>query len=346
MKTARFLILGAGFVIGTPAFADAGSPDNVASSERTANSVQSVVSTNLYNLLAARFDPLTSLRRLSLLDNRIYLASAGEVSGLGVADTPRGISLWGNAGRNSIKNSFSRTAYDGYTNTFALGGDYQLTKQLVAGLSGTYSRTALDTPFNQGGSKTDGYALMPYAQYSFNDWLNGDLSAGYVWSNTDLHRIVAGTLVTGLQDSSGAIATANLNAQTWKGSWLLAGKAGLLYSRDKRSNFVESDGTVNIGSTSGLAQGKLGGSVGYWMDGILPTLSLTYSYDIRRDPVVIAGGGAQPANDRDDLTASLAFNAYDVAGCKGLTVALSASKEFLRKELSNEGISLNVRYAY
>ena len=87
------------------------------------------------------------------------------------------------------------------------------------------------------------------------------------------------------------------------------------------------------------------GSIGYRHDGILPSLSLTYSRDLKRANVVLPGGGPQPANDRDGLTVGLGLSIYGVGGNKGLTIGLAATTELLRRDLRNTSLSLNVRLA-
>jgi outer membrane autotransporter protein len=172
----------------------------------------------------------------------------------------------------------------------------------VTGVSLNFADTNIDTPFNAGNSKTKGFTLLPYANFTLNDWLSADVSVGYAWNDTDNHRVQAGTTITGSQDSKGWLAVGNLNAQKWYDLLFVSAKAGLVYNQDKRTTFTESDGTVNLGSTNSMTRANVGGAVGYWLEPFMPSLSLTYAYDLDREAQVVAGGGPQPANDRDGLT--------------------------------------------
>jgi outer membrane autotransporter protein len=320
--------------------------NDVASSERTAVSIQTLTAFTPARVIGMRFDPIFNPRILPGRGPRTAGALPDGFVSLASGEESKGLSVWLNTGLNKIENDFAATAYDGYTTSVALGGDYALTPWATAGLSLNYAHTDIDTPFNGGGSETDGFTLLPYANLTLNEWLSADVSVGYAWNDTDVHREVAGTTVTGSQSSEGWLAVGNLKAQTWLDRLFLSGKVGLLYNQDRRSTFTESDGTVNVGRTNNLTQMNVGASVGYWLEPFMPSLSLTYTRDLDREDEEIAGGGPQPPNDKDGLTIGLGLAYYGSGAWKALSVSLLGTMEVLREDLTNNGLSLNVRYAF
>lgn len=318
----------------------------IASTELTAIAIQSITANNVARSIAMRFNPIFDPRRFPVAGRAASAALPDGFTSMACGEENRGVSFWVNGARNKIEDDFAATAYDGYSSSLAVGGDYRLGDLAVAGLSITFADTDIDTPSNAGHSETKGYTLMPYANFILSDWLSADVSVGYAWNDTDMRRVQAGTLVDGSQDSEGWIAVANLNAQKWYNLLFLSAKAGVLYNQDKRSAFTESNGTVIVGRTNNLTQANVGGAVGYWLAPVMPSLSVTYTYDLDRQDQEIAGGGPQPANDKDGLTIGVAVSYYGSGALAGASVALSATTELLREDMTNNGISLNARYAF
>lgn len=321
-------------------------PGDVASTELTAISVQTLTAFNAFRMIAMRFDPIFNPRNFPGLGTRTAAALPDGFTSIASGEETKGVSFWVNTARNKIEDEFAPTAYDGYTNSFAVGGDYAVTPRAIVGLSLSYADTDIDTPFNQGDSQTKGFTLLPYANFNINKWLSADVSVGYAWNDTDIRRVQGGETIIGSQDSEGWLAVGNLNAQKWFNLMFLSARAGLLYNEDKRSTFTESDGTVNVGRTNDLTQANIGASIGYWMEPFMPSLSVTYTYDLDREDQVIEGGDLQPANDKDGLTIGLAMSFYGSGSTRGLSVSLAATTEVLREDLENKGLSLNVRYAF
>lgn len=319
---------------------------DVASSQLTAISVQAITAQQAAGMIAMRFNPAFNPRSFPAKGTKTAAALPEGFTSLSSGEQDKGLSLWANVARNKIENDFAPTAYDGHSNSLAVGADYRVTPGATAGVSLNFSETNIDTPFNSGNSKTKGFTLMPYVNFTLNEWLSADLSVGYAWNDTDNRRVAAGTTITGKQDSEGWLAVGNLNAQKWYDMLFVSAKAGLLYNQDIRSSFTESNGTVNLGRTNNLTQANIGGSVGYWLEPFMPALSLTYSHDLDREKQEVAGGGPQPANDRNGLTVGLGVSYFGSGSTAGLSVALTATSELLRKDTSNYGIALNVRYAF
>jgi hypothetical protein len=329
-----------------PHFPDTPAAGDVAGSQLTAISVQRITAGQAAQMIAMRFNPLFNPQTFPARGTKTAAALPEGFTSLSSGAQAKGVSLWANAARNKIENNFAPTAYDGHSSNLAVGGDYRITPWIVAGVSLNFANTDIDTPFNAGNSKTKGFTLMPYANFTLNDWLSADVSVGHAWNDTDNRRVQAGTTITGSQDSKGWLAVGNLNAQKWYDMLFVAAKAGLLYNQDKRSTFTESNGTVNLGTTNSTTQANVGGSVGYWLEPFMPSLSLTYAYDLDREAQVVAGGGPQPANDRDGLTVGLGVSFYGSGATAGLSVALAATSELLRENMTNKGLSLNARYAF
>lgn len=267
-------------------------------------------------------------------------------TGLAAGDGMKRGSGWVSGNYGSQRNTFPGTRSSGNTFSGGFGADWQLDEMLTVGLSITGSRTDQTTRFNDGSSKTNGLTLSPYIAGRLTDVLSYDLSLGYSWNRTEQDRRTAGVLVTGSSRSGGYVASGNLTAARWFGSFMLTGKAGFVASRSERSSFFESDGNFVQSSANNLFQGRFQVGAAYWLEPVMISASATYVNDFNRTDTRLPGAAVQPANDRDGVILEGGMTFYGSGATDGVTASLTASTEVGRKQQRNFNIGGNLRFAF
>jgi hypothetical protein len=195
----------------------------------------------------------------------------------------------------------------------------------------------MKTRFNGGHSHVNGLTVSPYVNISFTDWLTAEITGGYVYNSEKLYRTLPGS-ATGKRHSNGYMFSASLDASKWFGAWLLSAHGGVVATRDKWSAYNESDGTFNAAETNRLVQGIVEGTASYWIEPVMPYLTVSYARDLsRNDP---AGG------DRDDWTITGGLAWYGSGKLEGLTADLSAFLVAGRKRQRNTTVSFGLRWSF
>ncbi len=259
------------------------------------------------------------------------------VAGNGAGPLGNGWTLWHTSSLTWQKDRRAPVASKGEAGSFTLGLDRELAAGLTAGLSANYIHTDLDTLFNAGTSRTDGFSIGPYASIAFNDWLSLDVSAAYVHNREKMRRTIPGA-ATGRRHSDGYVISAALSASRWFDSVLLTARGGIIASRDKWKPYVESDGTPHAGETNRLVQGQVELSASWWLDPFLPHAGVMYAHDLSsNDPNRI---------DRDDFTFSGGVAWYGSGRWEGLSADLAAEVVVGRQRQRNATISLGLRWNF
>ena len=248
-----------------------------------------------------------------------------------------GWTLWHTSSFTWQKDRRAPVANRGEAASFTIGLDRELAAGLTGGISANYIHTSLDTFFNAGKSRTDGFSIGPYASLAFSDWLSLDASAAYVHNREKMRRALPGA-ATGRRHSDGYVLSAALSASKWFGGVLLSGKAGVIASRDAWDAYTESDGTPHAAETNRLVQGQAELSASWWLDPFLPHAGVMYAYDLSsNDPNRI---------DRDDFTFSGGLAWYGSGRWEGLSADLAAEVVVGRQRQRNATISLGLRWNF
>ncbi len=273
-----------------------------------------------------------------VVDNKFILEGAlGLNAGDGLA-IPYGI--WGNYSYTDYENDFSATAFDGTNHSFLGGIDFSFWDNTVTGVAFGYDNGSIDTTFNAGHQDTDTYTLAPYFGALLSDTWSVDATAGFSRVKYDQFRTAGVTRVTSTPESDRYFAALNLNGVTYYNNWIIGGRIGYLWARNKLETYTESNGAVVGKSTTKVGTWSVGGDVAYSMQNYEPFVGLTYSHDYSFTKIAIVGTGPQPANDRDDVLLRLGvryFNTDRISGNLEYTTRLS------REDFSEDRIGMTLR---
>jgi len=195
-------------------------------------------------------------------------SSSGRSGAAALKDT----ALWANTSYTSLENDNIFTAYDGRAVAAMIGLDTRVIDPLTVGVAFGYENIDLDTTFNQGSLKWNGYSVTPYAVFRFLNNYSFDVSGSYARLNNDVTRI--NNAAKGSFDSDRWTAAANLNGGWNVGNWRLGATVGYLYLHQNDGSYRENGlGNALVGSqTTEVGQGRVGIRVGYDLGKIEPYL--------------------------------------------------------------------------
>ena len=271
---------------------------------------------------------------------RLVRPEGGSLIGKPAGEIAPGIAGWGSFTWTGLDQDGRRTDFDGDLYTLLFGADYGVTDRLTVGASLGYERVSLDTDYNRGRLKHNGFTVAPYGTFVINQNFAADFSIGYTRVTKDTKR--AGG-VDGDTEGDRFFAAANLNAYHRLYGFNLQGIFGYSHAIEDLENFTESDGTRVRPKTIKLGQAKLAGRASYPLGDFEPFLTAQYQLDL-----VSSGDGnltgAQRGNldDRDDFTLGLGFD-Y-VSG--PITATFEGSTVLGRTKFDSTSAMLNVRYSF
>lgn len=238
------------------------------------------------------------------------LASGTAETGLAGAANSARWNTWASIGQNQLDYEWQPLRSGGEVDNAVLGLDYRWTDKATVGVSLAFDRTRIATTFNNGRLTGDGVNVTPYLGYQFDDTWSLDAAVGAGRATSQSVDNSFGS-ITGNSTSNRAFGSASLNYSRWVGNWEFSGKAMLLQTEERTSQYTLSNGQVVQGTAQRLSQARIGAQIGYLAAaGVNPFIGLAYVSDLHRpsqtNPV---GFGRSPANDRDGwaLTAGLNF---------------------------------------
>lgn len=277
-----------------------------------------------------------------------------------VAPAPTPVAAGGNSGGSEhrfntffkgrwdkIKESFTNASWKADMWTAALGGDYKINDNFIAGLAINYSHLKGDTEFNKGKIKDHAWGIMPYVRAILNDMFSFDVIAGYSRVNKDRTRkhlvaTGAGDIDVNYKSSPKSdryfiSAFANAKHQVQKVN--LLGRLGIIHVEDRQKAFTEtgSNGvTYNYRSnTTKVTQATLRAQAGIHANEIVePYIFLTYAYTLSAskmrvaDSVTISNTGGFTYKSPNDEKAK-----HQIGG--GLGLNININKNFSAKVEGN-----------
>jgi len=273
------------------------------------------------------------------------------ISGLSSGDAFNNLGVWASYAHTEFDNDFSRTKYDGDTNSFLVGADFTPRDNMVLGLAVGYENTDTDTDFNGGQSDADGYTIAPYFGMTLNDTWNIDAMAGYSTVDTDQYRrALVGGAPVGARITSDVLTqrwffAGNINGFTSIDQWRLSGRAGAMFAKGTDEKFTESGGgtTITIAERmSEISQLSLGGEAAYAFDEFEPFVSATYNYDMTKTETEFLTG-KQPSSDDDDFLLGFGFRYF---GESGLSVSAQYDTRVGRSDYDEDTFSINARWDF
>ncbi len=282
-------------------------------------------------------------------DPQTGMASGEEEQNYGVWFTPS--SSW-------MKNSSNASAYDGYLLTAMAGGDFKIGKNMVLGVSMGYETLDLDTDYNNGSLKDNGFTFAPYLGYTILDNLVFDLLIGYTYLDNDMDRIQEAELVEGTFnhrgvakpystrldrqrikgdfDSERFLVSANANYYQLVDNWNFSAVLGYMYANEEEDAYREQGGyNFDVPSqTIYLSEWRLGGRAGYLIKQFEPFISMAYLYD---------NAWSEGGTDRDELEGVVGCNWYPN---DNWIISMDVSNSFFRDDMENTRLLFNLHYNF
>jgi hypothetical protein len=227
--------------------------------------------------------------------------------------------VWGSVAYNRLENDFVSTRFDSDRYDAVLGVDMNLSDTVIAGIALGLERTDTDTDFNRGNQVSDGITVTPYVAATFTDALSVNAAFGYTSLDIDQDRTDP-TTSTRIQSSLEAdrwfvVGFANYT-RTFDNINVL-GRGGISFVRQSDDAFTESDGTERGGRTNKIGRFHLGGEVAYAAGAWEPFASALFNYSYTETNLVLAGGTAQPGDDKSDVLFGLGVRYYGANGMSG-----------------------------
>ena len=254
----------------------------------------------------------------------------------GVAGAPGGKSwiAWVAYSRSDVAYSFVPRQASGNVEVALVGVDYTLANNMIVGVALAGDRTRIDTTFNGGTPRGNGYTIAPYIGVPINRALTFDASIGY--GRTKLDTNFGAT--SGSFNSDRLVGNIGLAYRQSVGNWLLTGRGSYISAQDKLGSYTLSNGTFVSSGDVNVSQIRLGGQAAYNAGSFVPYVGLTYIYDIRR-PEQQAVGGTSAANDRDAWTPVIGIQFKSGGALYG---GIQYSSEQSRSQVKNNQLLLNI----
>jgi Autotransporter beta-domain len=210
-----------------------------------------------------------------------------------VAPPPRTWNVWAAGAGLSVHDSQQGANYDGSISSGVGGFDYRWNGRVLAGLATGYEGVGLNTGFNTGNLKSNGYVLAPYMAYLFTPSWSVDAQLGHGWLNyNESHPGVTGSF-----NANRWWGQVNLNDRQVYGNWHLGASLGYIYVSENQNAYSESNGNPVAGQTLFLGQIRLKGLAGYefltpW-GALMPYGSARLEFDVQKSALPIVNSLAQ-----------------------------------------------------
>ena len=314
-----------------PSFMGAGGASSMVSgSPSNSSAVPSASSKGLTETVATQLISTTSLQQMLTISNAIgsrsgvfqappgARANVGSLYGMAAGGASPMWNTWGSISGSS--DEYKSLSLD-TTNT-VLGADYAVTPAMAVGASVAFDRSS-GSLFN---TTTTGYTVAPYLGWQINkDWsLDGTIG----WGKGDMN--FGATSVKPDRFFYGA----NVTYTNWYGNWQVSGKGSYLYGEEKYES-----ATLGLNNKNKIDQWRLGGQVGYWMDGVLPYFGLAYSTDSQKT----ATTGSDDLG-KDGWLCSLGVNFISLKS--NLTGGVVFNSESGRSNSKRESLMANINYRF
>ncbi|HCC53726.1 MAG TPA: hypothetical protein DEQ20_02180 [Desulfobulbaceae bacterium] len=265
--------------------------------------------------------------------------AGAEVKSMAAGGKNAAFNVWASGTINSTEQNYTSSTNaivknDSDIRTKVLGGDYAISPTMALGLSLAFDSGDGGSVANPFTSK--GYIIAPYFGLQILNDLAADVSFGIGRGEMDM----TGNLST---DSDRFFAATNLSYSKWYDNAQLTGKLGYLHAEEKYEN-TKNNGVeqARTDATNKMEQLRAGVQAGYWLNGFMPYLGLTYVNDTRRSTTQI--GATEDPIGRDALQWTAGINFISIAN--SLTAGLAYSQEQGRTNQDNDVIMANINYRF
>ncbi len=219
-----------------------------------------------------------------------------------------------------------------------------------------YESLDLNTGYNQGSIKDNGFTIAPYAGYALTDNLIFNFLLGYTYMENDVVRTqqsepingsflnqgVTKTFSTSLPeeringslDSNRLLFSANVNYAKLINNWSFSAFVGYMYVNEITDNYQEKGGhDLNVSSQDiYLSETRIGGRASYLTNKFEPYVSVAYLYD---------NDWNYESSDRDELEGTVGLN---WSPNDSWIVSLEPSNSFLRENTENTWLMFNLHF--
>ncbi|WP_417519744.1 MULTISPECIES: autotransporter outer membrane beta-barrel domain-containing protein [Pseudomonadota] len=211
----------------------------------------------------------------------IALFDTKQQNGLAAGDDQKKMSAWANGSYTYVEDDKAGTEFDGDVKALNVGGDMRFTDDFLAGISLGYSKTDIDTTFNNGNYQEDAYTVAGYGLYEITSNLNVSAMLGHTWSSVDQDR--QNGLTKSETDAETLFAATTLTQNFRFDELGLQANVGYLWADRDTDGYSESNANVVAATASKTSQGRIGGGVSYDFDATsvlyTPFASVTYLHD-------------------------------------------------------------------
>ena len=213
----------------------------------------------------------------------------GTLRGLaasGDSDSPW--TLWATPVLSNVSNRIAPATSEGTVNILLLGLEHNQDDELIRGVVLALDRADLDTPYNSGKVKGNGYTIAPYLAMPFAEsWLlDASVGFGKMDLKTNVNNITASP-----EDDRRLASVGVSNSFITKTKWLVSSKAGYSYSTDTVGSYRDSAGSTTAASKTTLNQLKIGVQATYTASKVKPFVA---AYQFFNDFSVSGGSTTQP----------------------------------------------------
>lgn len=283
-----------------------------------------------------------------LADGPVKMAAAG-MRGAAAGGKLGNFNVWGNVGNTDSKQRYAvASAYANGTSksdmdilNTVLGIDYAFSPTIVAGLSAAFDDGDgkggnTDPTFSVNKLRSDGYVFAPYLGWQINREFSLDASIGF--GNGQVKAFT-----TNKVNSDRWFASTNLNYVRWVDNLQFTGRATLLHGEERYGDIkVSGASQAGTDAKNTLDQARLAAQVGYWMNGVMPYLGVSYLNDFHRKTTQF-GAPSNPIG-KDAWEWRLGANFFSLT--RGITGGIVYAQEEGRSKQQSNSLTanLNIRF--
>lgn len=229
----------------------------------------------------------------------------GESAGAG----PARFGAWAQIGWTRVDGDDRGGEFDGKVINGLVGFDYRFNPRGVVGLALAYEDINIDTTFNNGTFKGDGFGVIPYFGYQIaRDWT---LDAMFGYTRLDYKTTSGAQNTTASFNADRFFGAANVTGNFYGGPQerlRISPRVGILQMQEEQDSFTDSAGVFVNKQTIDLGRLSAGGTLGYRFDRIEPYVRAMAEYDYSREKGVNLGNGVVSSDDRFGVNAGIGLN--------------------------------------
>lgn len=259
--------------------------------------------------------------------------------GLAAGDAFNKWGAWANGSVTKMANYSADQKYNGAMASSLAGIDYKLRENLVFGVAAGYEYTSLNTEFNDGELRSNGFTVAPYAAYAILDSLVVDVTAAFTLLSNDTLRNRTLFNLEASYYSFRSMISSSINWYHVIGNWTLNANTGFMYANEYSPEYTEEGAfgmrTTVPSSNAYVGEWSWGGRIGYLFSQMEPYVSVTYLWD-----AWMSGPSSQ---DPDEFEASIGVN---LMASSSFLVTFELTNSFARDDVQNTSFMTSLRYEF